>query len=268
MKSVASRANPVFKSLMRMHQEAGKSGKPVVLEGIHLCQSWLATGKPPEWVVIDRAVEHDSEIQQLIHSCAPERLVLLEPGLFKSLSEVVTAQGILFVVSLPQDPPALVLNQNCVLLDRVQDPGNVGAILRTAAATGVSIVYASEQTAALWSPKVLRSAQGAHFALTLHERVDLQALMQRLEVPSVATTLQGSSDLYGTELPWRCAWIFGNEGQGIRSELSDRASFKVRVPIDTTTVESLNVSVCAALCLYEQRRQQWAAQSGSTSQRP
>lgn len=260
MKIIASRANPFYKTLMRMHQEAGKSGKPVVLEGIHLCQSWLATGNPPEWVVIDRAVEHAREIQQLIQACAPERIVLLEPGLFKSLSDVVTAQGILFVVTLPQDPPALMVNQNCVLLDRVQDPGNVGTMLRTAAAAGVSVVYASEQTAALWSPKVLRSAQGAHFALALHERVDLQALMQRLKVPTVATTLEGSTDLYRTELPLRCAWIFGNEGQGIRTDLSDRASFRVRVPIDTNTVESLNVSVCAALCLYEQRRQHSASQ--------
>ena len=267
MKSVASRSNPFFKSLIRMHQEAGKSGKPVVLEGIHLCQSWLATGKSPEWVVIDRAVEHNVEIQQLIQACAPERLVMLEPGLFKSISEVVTAQGILFIVTLPQDPPVLVLNQNCVLLDRVQDPGNVGTMLRTAAAAGVRLVYASEQTAALWSPKVLRSAQGAHFALSLHERVDLQALIQRLEVPSVATTIQGSTDLFDTKLPLRCAWIFGNEGQGIRTDLSDRASFRVRVPMDTTMVESLNVSICAALCLYEQRRQHSAAQSSSTSQR-
>lgn len=259
MKTIGSRANPVFKSLMRMHQEAGKPGKPVVLEGVHLCQSWLATGKAPEWVVIDRAVEHNSEIQHLMQASAPDRLVLLEPGLFKSLSDVVTAQGILFVVTLPQSPPALVVNQNCILLDRVQDPGNVGAMLRTAAAAGVSLVYASEQTAALWSPKVLRSAQGAHFALALHERVDLQALMQRLEVPSVATTLQGSTDLYRTELPARCAWIFGNEGQGIRNELSDRASIRVRVPIDATAVESLNVAVCAALCLYEQRRQRGGA---------
>ncbi len=255
MKVIASRANPFFKSLIRMHQEAGKLGKSVILEGIHLCQSWLNAGNAPEWVVVDRAVEHTSEIQRLILATAPERLVLLEPGLFKSLSDVVTGQGILFVVSILENPVPVVVNQNCILLDRVQDPGNVGSILRTAAAAGVKLVLASDQTAALWSPKVLRSAQGAHFGLVLHQGVDLLSLLGHLTVPAIATTIDGATDLYRSELPARCAWIFGNEGQGIRAELSKRASLRVRVPLDSNAVESLNVAVCAALCIYEQRRQ-------------
>lgn len=255
MKVIASRANPFFKSLIRMHQEAGKPGKSAILEGIHLCQSWLDAGNAPEWVVVDRTVEHAREIQDLVQATGQERLVILESGLFKSLSDVVTSQGILFIVSILQDPFPAALNQNCILLDRVQDPGNVGTILRTAAAAGVNLVFASDQTAALWSPKVLRSAQGAHFGLSLHERIDMHSLLGRLEVPVIATTMDGSTDLYRTELPARCAWMFGNEGQGIRMELSDRASMRVRVPIDSKSVESLNVGVCAALCLYEQRRQ-------------
>lgn len=255
MKIIASRANPFFKKLTRLHQEAGKPGKPVVLEGIHLCQSWVKTGKTPEWVVIDRAVVDNIEIQALVRSSPPERLVLLEAGLFKSLSDVVTAQGVLFVVTVTENALPDWINRTCILLDRIQDPGNVGTILRTAAATGVRMVFASDQTASLWSPKVLRSAQGAHFALRLHERVDLQDLMSHVVVPTIATTLAGSTQLYHTALPPHCAWIFGHEGQGIRQVLIDQANISVHVPIDSTAVESLNVAVCAALCLYEQRRQ-------------
>ena len=255
MKIIASRSNPFFKSLVRIHQEAGKLGKPVVLEGIHLCQSWLNAGRVPDWVIIDRGVELDVEIQALVSQIPSERLVLLEHGLFRTLSDVVTAQGILFVVTSSQDPLPSSIHQNCVLLDRIQDPGNVGTILRTAAAAGVKLIFASEHTAGLWSPKVLRSAQGAHFSLSLHEKVDLGELLARLEISSVATTLQGSAALYATPLPATCAWIFGHEGQGVDDKLCQQASMRIRVPIDTSAVESLNVAVCAALCLYEQRRQ-------------
>ena len=93
MKLIESRANPFFKSLVRMHQEAGKPGRPVLLEGIHLCQSWLNAGYVPDWVVVDRAVEHRTDTQQLIQATAPQSQVLLEPGLFKSVSDVITAQA-------------------------------------------------------------------------------------------------------------------------------------------------------------------------------
>jgi TrmH family RNA methyltransferase len=225
----------------------------------------LKAGKLPDSVVIDRDVELASEIQDLIRQTPSERLVILEPGLFRTLSDVVSTQGILFVVTPPQEVLPPTIHQNCVLLDRVQDPGNVGTILRTAAAAGVRLIIASEQTAGLWSPKVLRSAQGAHFSLSLHERVDLNDLLGQIEIPSIATTLEGSTALYGTALPETCAWIFGNEGQGVGDELCQRASMRIRVPIDASAVESLNVAVCAALCLYEQRRQHAGTSSFATS---
>lgn len=255
MKVIASRSNPFYKSLIRAHQEAGKPGRAVVLEGIHLCESWLQSGSLPDWVVVDRAQEQSSESQALLGKVSFDKVVLLEPGLFNALSDVVTAQGILFFVTPTPKPLPPRIEQNCVILDRVQDPGNVGTILRTAAAAGVRLILASDQTAALWSPKVLRSAQGAHFYLSMHERVDLQELMSRLAVPSIATSLEGSKSLYETDLPDVAAWIFGNEGQGVRKALCEQANMLIRVPVDASAVESLNVAVCAALCLYEQRRQ-------------
>src|SRR5690606_26047913 len=107
------------------------------------------------------------------------------------------------------------IDENCVLLDRVQDPGNVGSVLRSCAAAGIQRVFLSDETAFAWSPKVLRSAQGAHFSLAIHERVDLQALLARLDVPLAVTTLESAQSLYHADLPSRCAWVFGHEGQGV-----------------------------------------------------
>lgn len=255
MKDIYSRANPLFKQLMRAHQDAGKPGQSVILEGIHLCQAWLDAGRSPEWVVIDRSRSKLHEVQSILATVEHDKTVFVDSSLFKSLSDVVTSQGILFVVTAPSATLQVTTQQNAVILDRVQDPGNVGTILRTAAAVGVRDVYASEQTAGLWTPKVLRSAQGAHFALSLHERVDLEQLLDQMSVPVIATSLTQATDLYATKLPENCAWIFGNEGQGVRPELMQKSNMRVRIPFDTKAVESLNVSVSAALCLFEQRRQ-------------
>ena len=255
MKEISSRANPLYKELVRAHQNAGKPGKAVVLEGVHLCQAWLDAGRIPECVVIDRTRSNHAEVQSILAVVEQDKIVLIDSPLFKTLSDVVTSQGILFVVSAPLARSSVTPQQNAVILDRIQDPGNVGTILRTAAAAGVRHVYASEQTAGLWTPKVLRSAQGAHFVLSLHERVDLDQLLDQISVPVIATSLTQATDLYATKLPEYCAWMFGNEGQGVRPELIEKASMRVRIPFDIQAVESLNVSVCAALCLFEQRRQ-------------
>src|SRR5690606_30856013 len=114
--------------------------------------------------------------------------------------------------------------------------------------------YLSTGCASAWSAKVLRSAQGAHFVMTIHEHVDLQATCERLEVPLVATALDGASSLYDASLPAQCAWLLGNEGQGVDRALLARADLRLYIPQDDE-VESLNVAVAAGVCLFEQRRQ-------------
>jgi TrmH family RNA methyltransferase len=133
-----------------------------------------------------------------------------------------------------------------VVLDRVQDAGNVGSILRSAAALGVRQVLARKGTAALWSPKVLRAGMGAHFALNLVEQLDEIAL----DVPLVATSSHGGEDLRRAALPSPCAWVFGHEGQGVDPALMARCALTVRIP-QPGGEESLNVAAAAAICLYE-----------------
>jgi len=154
---------------------------------------------------------------------------------------------------LPQPVLPDSVTDDCVVLDNVQDPGNVGSIMRTCAAAGIRRLVLTPGSAGAWSGKVLRAAQGAHFALEVYEQVAAATVLERLAVPMVVTTLADASDLYLTALPEPAAWVFGHEGQGVGSELLAQAACRVRIP-QTEGVESLNVAAAAAVCLFEQRR--------------
>jgi TrmH family RNA methyltransferase len=135
-----------------------------------------------------------------------------------------------------------------VVLDRLQDAGNVGAILRSAAAFGFGQVIALKGTAALWSPKVLRAGMGAHFGLHLVEALEPDALSE-LKVPLVATSSHEGQLLNKAKLPWPCAWLLGHEGQGVSPQLMARAAVSVRIA-QPGGEESLNVASAAAICLH------------------
>lgn len=129
----------------------------------------------------------------------------------------------------------------------------MGTLLRTAAAAGLREVYVSSGCVAAWSPKVLRSAQGAHFSLDIHENVDLLALRKRLNIPLLVTALDDAQPLYEADLPRHAAWVFGNEGRGVAPELIAAADLRISIP-QSPAVESLNVAVAAGICLFEHRR--------------
>jgi len=146
------------------------------------------------------------------------------------------------------------LSVSAVLLDNLQDPGNVGSILRSAAAAGITQVYCSAGTAFCWSPKVLRAAMGAHFVLDIVENVDLAALVSASQVMTVATSGYASERLYDVDLSVPVAWVFGHEGQGVADDLLSLTSRQVVIP-HLGQIESLNVAACAAVCFFEQLRQ-------------
>ncbi|MCP1403702.1 TrmH family RNA methyltransferase [Achromobacter insolitus] len=255
MKHISSRDNPAVKALAKLAGTAGKRGAPVLLDGVHLCQAWLQHHGAPDQAVFDVERLSQPDIAALA-AAVPERDCLaLDARLMQSLAAVESGQGVAFLVSPPAPELPDTVDENCVLFDRIQDPGNVGTLLRTCAAAGVKRVFLATGTAAAWSPKVLRSGQGAHFALAIHEHVDLPALLPRFKVPLVATALDGARNLYEGHLPERCAWVFGHEGQGVAAELLAAARLKVCIPHDMAAVESLNVGAAAAICLFEQRRQ-------------
>lgn len=263
MKTISSRDNPDYRLLQRVLEgrrppgERGHETQRAVLEGVHLCQGWLDSGGQPELAFFDdKRVEHP-EIRAILSAVEPSRLRLCASPLWRGVSQVVQGQGVIFLAHVPRPAMPARITRNCLWLDRLQDPGNMGTLLRTAAAAGIREIYASRGCVGAWTPKVLRSAQGAHFVLDIHEGCDLAVLRQRLDIPMLVTALDGAVSLYDADLPPAAAWVFGNEGRGVAQELAAMADQRLRIPQDSA-VESLNVGVAAGICLFEQRRRQFA----------
>jgi TrmH family RNA methyltransferase len=253
---VSSRSNPIVVALRRLARDGAsyrKEGR-VWLEGDHLAAALLARGGRPAVAVLQEDAWGDPRWREL--AAAAQRVVLLPADLFASMSSLESPARGGFVFDLPR-PPALDPSAASVVLDRVQDPGNAGSILRSAAAFGVGQVLALAGTVAMWSPKVLRAGMGAHFGLRLVEGLD-EAALGALAVPLVATSPRAAPALGATPLPRPCAWVLGHEGQGIAPGLAARCALTLRIP-QPGGEESLNVATAAAICLYESARQPAAA---------
>ena len=164
--------------------------------------------------------------------------------------------GFLLPLRAEDAPDGLLPDVPTLVLDRVQDAGNVGAMLRSASALGVRQVLALKGTAALWSGKVLRAGMGAHFGLHLVEQL-APAALSALKVPMVATSSHTEMALHQAPLPTPCAWVMGHEGQGVSAELMASCALTVRIP-QPGGEESLNVASAAAICLYESLRRSLA----------
>ncbi|MBY0340257.1 MAG: RNA methyltransferase, partial [Rhodocyclaceae bacterium] len=177
----------------------------------------------------------------------------LKDSLFRELSGVATPTGIAAVIAIPQTDTRLPTD-TCVMLDAVQDAGNVGSILRTAAAAGVRDIFLDTGCAGAWTPRVLRAAQGAHFSLNIREQLDLPAMLRQLPMPGVATVVDDATSLYELDLNRPVAWLLGNEGSGLSPELQALAQLRATIPLAAAT-ESLNVAAAAAICLFEGLRQ-------------
>ena len=199
---------------------------------------------------------------EMVTLAAQASWLVLDDRLFDQLDIMPSPSPLLAVVETPRPArPASGSEHDLVILDRIQDPGNVGTILRTAAAAGIHTVLTTAGTAACWAPKVLRAGMGGHFVLEIHENIPLDQLKAQVgALPLAGTVLQDGQSLYATDLRQPLAWVFGNEGEGIDPELQAQLGCRLTIPQDPG-VESLNVAASAAVCLFEQRRQRLASAS-------
>lgn len=243
---VASRDNKLIKLIKRLarHNTAYRKQGQVWLEGDHLCRAALQRGRKPAL-----AVFAESLWQAGAQAWAPQlaEVVLLPDALFAECSSLESPAQMGFVIDLPVEGGAFA-GVASVVLDRVQDAGNVGSILRSAGAFGFRQVLALSGTAALWSPKVLRAAMGAHFGLHLVEGQSAQDVLA-VGVPLVVTSSHQGELVQDQRLPWPCAWAFGHEGQGVDARLARHAATWCRIA-QPGGEESLNVAAAAAICLH------------------
>jgi len=258
MKLIQSRDNPFYKGLKRLAEsgrERRKTGR-TLLDGLHLVEACEKVCGPVETLIVAESARASGEIAAYVEG---RETVVLADALLRDLGLVDTPSGLLAVVAIPAATVAVDREKDAILLDGVQDPGNVGTLLRTAAAAGVGQALLSPGCAAAWSPKVLRAGQGAHFALAIHEEVDLGAFMADYRGMTAVTCLDGATSLYEAHWEGPLAWVFGAEGQGVRGELLAAARLRIRIPMPGA-VESLNVAAAAAVCLFEALRRKTAPQ--------
>jgi TrmH family RNA methyltransferase len=256
MRSIRSRDNPLFKELAKLSGSARQRDKArqTLLDGAHLLAAYLDSGNQPRHILLNAAALNDGEIAGLLLRIAGVPVTQLEDKLFAGLSELQTPTGILALIDLPQPDGTIADSRFALLLEDIQDPGNLGSMLRSAAASGCDAVFLSAGCADAWSPKVLRAAMGGHFVLRIYERQDLAGVAKAFPGTLLAASLQATRSLYDCDLRGHVAFLAGNEGAGLSSGLLNLATQQIVIPMPGK-VESLNAAAATAICLFEAVRQ-------------
>jgi TrmH family RNA methyltransferase len=255
MTRLHSRANPRIRRWQRLVRDARarRGERSALIEGPHLVAAYLDQGGHPKAVLVSEGGMRRIEVAQLAQRAAIEP-VLLSDSLFRSIADVEAPTGIAAEIEIRAGGTRLEESSGCVFLEGIQDSGNVGTIIRSAAAFGTRNVVLSRGCADAWSPRALRAGMGGHFALDVMEGEDLLAAIERFGGRSICAISRGGTSLHELNLRGRLGWIFGSEGQGVSEALAARAAHRVTIPI-AAEAESLNVAAAAAICLYEAWRQ-------------
>jgi TrmH family RNA methyltransferase len=254
MEIITSTQNASFKQALKLIQNRREriKSKQTLLDGSHLLAAWLDAGHHIVRLFVSENGAHRDEIKHLLLR-AKCPVTYLSMALYAQLSELTTASGVLAMVDIPESNSPK-LNGFVLLLDGVQDPGNVGAILRTAQAAGVEQVLLSPECADVWSPKVLRAGMGAQVVMSIVENADLIQFADDFEGEIAVTILDGAVDLYAAKFAGSLALVLGSEGAGVSAALAAKAKLRIKIPM-ADGIESLNVGHAAAICLYEVKRQ-------------
>jgi TrmH family RNA methyltransferase len=256
VKRISSRDNPFFKSLQKLstsgreRREAGQT----LLDGAHLLRAFLDSGQRPLHLLVNEQAMQNAETIALLDACSDLPQTQLDDALFAQLSELKTPNGLLALIAIPSVKKEVAHSQFALLLEDIQDPGNLGSILRSAAAAGCDAVFLSQGCADVWSPKVLRAGMGGHFVMSLHESSDLLAVAKSFTGKILAASLHTEKSLYDCNLRGKLAFVIGNEGAGLSPGLLEAVQehFTIIMP---GHVESLNAAAATAVCLFEAVRQ-------------
>lgn len=258
---IYSRDNTLLKRVRQLQltgsrgQKARMEHGQAVIDGIHLLQVWSGDAHLRSFITSKSAQTHQEIkdlIEQHLESCPNTQVHWVDEALWSSITELDKSPQIMGLLELEQVKTSnKIITGDVLVLDAIQDAGNVGTILRTAVACHFKQIVCTIGTAHLWSPKVLRAAMGAHRYLRLYEGWSMNDVVSNVETPLLATTMLAKEDLYSitNTLKNPVAWVFGNEGQGVSEDLLAQAK-QIRIP-QNPEIDSLNVATAAAVCLYE-----------------
>jgi len=256
MQRITSRQNAHFKLARKLAdsvRERCKTGQ-ILLDGTRLIHAYADQfGMDKVLLLLSESGMQRAEVQGLATAARPRNVYTLEDVLFAEITQVEAPEGIVAIALIPR----IALSNTDdfkLLLDGVQDPGNVGGLLRTAAAAGATSAYLAKGCADAWSPKSLRGGMGAQFVLPVRERVDLSAALSRFKGSVIATSPRAKKSIFEVDLTGPVAMIFGGEGRGVGEDGLAMATELVHIPM-ARGVESLNVAAAAAVCCFERLRQ-------------
>jgi TrmH family RNA methyltransferase len=256
VKTIRSRSNPTVKALVKLagsSRERRRTGT-TLLEGERLLRAYAQSGGRAESVLASESALDDPAVRGLVEGFPAGERLALPDGVFGTISQLVSAAGLAAVIRTPEPGALSKPVSGCLLLENIQDPGNLGSILRTAVAAGTRQIFLSGSSVFAWAPKVVRAGMGAHFFLSIHEGVDLAAIARSFPGRIIATAPRAATSLYDLDLRGEVAWLFGNEGAGLSAGAIGAATTQVRIPMPGSA-ESLNLAAAAAICLFEQIRQ-------------
>lgn len=257
MPVIRSHENPLAKELVLLGHSSRHRRKQcrTLLDGVHLVDSYLkAVGVPLVVAVSESGLRHPEIANLLAQSQMPPAAVLAD-ALFAKCASASASVGIVAIVPVPTLPLESLTAEPCLMLENIQDPGNLGTLLRSAAAAGFHRVLLSPRCALAWAPRVLRAGQGAHFQLQLHEDASLPDWARRYPGRLLGAVMQGARPYWDTDLTGPVALVVGNEGAGISSGLLALLHGRVCVPM-APGVESLNAAVAGSILLFERARQE------------
>lgn len=255
MTPITSRSNP----LVALAKKLGDSTRHrreeglALLEGVHLAREFLASGGlANHWIVSQSGLSHP-EVLELMDQYPALQPTVFTDALLDHCSTVEEPQGIIAIIPIPG---AVIMPSkgSYLLLEAIQDPGNLGTLIRSAAASGLAAVLCSNGCAHLWSPKVLRAAQGAHFRIKTDEGVDLWDWLGKYPGQILAATGHATLGCFDANLKGDVALLVGNEGSGLSPLLLEKATLRVRIPMENG-VESLNAAVAGSVLMFERLRQ-------------
>ncbi|HEY6239915.1 MAG TPA: RNA methyltransferase [Burkholderiales bacterium] len=259
MKSIRSRDNPQVKALIRLASSARERRRTgsTILEGEHLVRAYQESGGIAETILASESAFERPAIRGFFENVPARSRLVLADALLAQVSQLVSSAGVAAVIRTPPPAPVPRSVASCLVLENIQDPGNLGSILRTAVAAGVPHVFLSRGSVFAWAPKVIRAGMGAHFFLSIFEGVGVDEFARSFRGSVVATEPRARASLYDLDLKGPVAWVFGNEGAGLSEGARRLATHRVRIPMPGAA-ESLNVAAAVAICLFEQIRQRSA----------